>query len=583
MLLFSLFSSFHLLFLCFVFSSILLAKFVCFLYYKTILKSIDDGQEVDSHEEDVGFTTVECMDKEDWESVGDELQSSLYDEDLGFITFSCSKNGDLIADNISGGEVLQKGLCLKQSLRKEPSEQLVEEQASHCSPPSRHNIKEDKSTNYADLVTLSVNQLKCLTTPLIDTNEHSLVDNTDNSRGHINTEHDNLNMVKTFLEEDGNFIIFSPTKSKSKNVTSLEDHAAETFEEPFTLGSTSKSSSEWRTSLLNRNSSVSEYPFSSSSRRSCPTWESYSAFQKYDEEMIFYDQVSAQKLNETKLFENVKKVLPRSTSQKIVDKLRKRSKKSSEFRRNPFHELEAAYVAQICLAWEALSLNYKNFLLIRALQGEEDPGCPAYIAQQFQQFQVLLQRFIENEPYEYGRRPEVYARIRISSPKLLQVPEFRRTVKTENDEEEEWNTKISSAKFIAILEDGIRTFMNFLKADKGKHYHIFKALLKRNNRTTLVDPSLLHFLKKAYKKKKKKIKDISRVGKCLRKTMPREEDMEILMALVDLKVVSRVLKMSEIGEEQLHWCEEKMSKLRFWEGKLQRDPSPVFFPAHPLP
>ncbi|PIA39749.1 hypothetical protein AQUCO_02600302v1, partial [Aquilegia coerulea] len=546
--------------------------------------SIDDGHELDCHEEDLRFTTVECIDKEDWESVGDESLSSLYDEDLGFITFSCSKNGDLIADKVSGRKVVQKGIFLKQSLREEPSEQPVEEQASHSSPSSRHNINEDQSTSYTDSVTLSVNQLKCLAMPLIDTNEHSLVDVIDKSRGHINTEHDNLGMVKTYLEEDQNFLIFSPTKSKSKNVTPLEDHAAETFEGSFTIGSTSKSSSEWRTSLLNRNSSVSEYPFSSSSRRSCPTWESYTAFQKYDEEMMFYDQVSAQKLNETKLFEGVKVVLPRSTSQKIVDKLMKRSKKPSEFRRNPYHELEAAYVAQVCLAWEALSLNYKNFLLIRALQCAEDPGCPAYTAQQFQQFQVLLQRFIENEPYEYGRRPEVYARIRISSPKLLQVPEFRGFVKTENDEKgEDWNTKISSTKFTAILEDGIRTFMDFLKADKGKNYHIFKSFLRRNNRTALVDPSLLHFLKKAYKKKKKKIKDIGRVGKCLRKTKPKEEDMEILMALVDLKVVSRVLKMSEIGEEQLHWCEEKMSKLSFWEGKLQRDPSPVFFPAHPLP
>lgn len=95
--------------------------------------------------------------------------------------------------------------------------------------------------------------------------------------------------------------------------------------------------------------------------------------------------------------------------------------------KNPYKELEAAYVAQICLTWEALSWNYKNFLGSKASQGEEDSGCQAQIAQQFQQFQVLLQRFIENEPYDNGQRPEVYARMRNSSPKLLQVPEFQGT------------------------------------------------------------------------------------------------------------------------------------------------------------
>lgn len=95
--------------------------------------------------------------------------------------------------------------------------------------------------------------------------------------------------------------------------------------------------------------------------------------------------------------------------------------------KNPYQELEAAYVAQICLTWEALSWNYKNFIRSKASQGEEDSGCQAQIAQEFQQFQVLLQRYIENEPYEHGHRPEVYARMRNCSPKLLQVPEFQGT------------------------------------------------------------------------------------------------------------------------------------------------------------
>ena len=57
--------------------------------------------------------------------------------------------------------------------------------------------------------------------------------------------------------------------------------------------------------------------------------------------------------------------------------------------------------------------------------------------------------------------------------------------------------------------------------------------------------------------------------------------MEILMSLIDTKVVSRVLRMTGLSEEQLQWCDDKMSKVRVnADGKLQRDSSPLFFPAH---
>lgn len=80
--------------------------------------------------------------------------------------------------------------------------------------------------------------------------------------------------------------------------------------------------------------------------------------------------------------------------------------------------------------------------------------------------------------------------------------------------------------------------------------------------------------------KRMKIKDIFHSGKGLRKIkLKSEEEMEILMALIDLKVVSRVLRMKELNEKQLNWCEKKMSKVRVVEGKLCRDYStPLFLP-----
>ncbi|KAL6587877.1 hypothetical protein OROMI_000855 [Orobanche minor] len=37
--------------------------------------------------------------------------------------------------------------------------------------------------------------------------------------------------------------------------------------------------------------------------------------------------------------------------------------------------------------------------------------------------------------------------------------------------------------------------------------------------------------------------------------------------------------MSDLSAEQLHWSEEKMSKVRVLDEKYQRDSTPLFFPA----
>lgn len=357
----------------------------------------------------------------------------------------------------------------------------------------------------------------------------------------------------------------------------IEKDEEEIFGDSYTIGSTSKSSSEWRSSINCRDSGT-EDPFSSSSRRSCPKWESYTVFQKYDEEMTFLDRITAQKLHETESLRSIK-ACPRSISERIVHKIATINKKPPDVRHNPYRELEAAYVAQICLTWEALNWNYKNFQSKRVARRDFDPGCPAHIAQQFQQFQVLLQRYIENEPYEQGRRPEVYARMRLLAPKLLQVPEYR---DSEDDQikEEGFRSRISSAAFLMIMEDCIQTFMNFLKADRARPCQVLAAFFKRHKRSS-VDPALLTLMKKVNNKKKMKLKDARRTRKCIRKRkLNVDEEMEILMGLIDLKVVSRVLRMSDLSEEQLHWCEEKMSKVRVSQGKLQRDSSPLFFPSH---
>ncbi|CAI0410063.1 unnamed protein product [Linum tenue] len=171
---------------------------------------------------------------------------------------------------------------------------------------------------------------------------------------------------------------------------------------------------------------------------------------------------------------------------------------------DPYQDLETAYVAQMCLTWEALHCQYTQ-LSQRISCQPENPTSYNHSAQQFQQFQVLLQRFIENEPFEQGLRAEVFARSRRVLPRLLQV-----------------------------IESSILTFHLFVKMSKG------------------------------WKKK----------------TWPQSyEDVQLLFGLVDIKIVSRVLRMIRISKEQLIWCEDKMKKLNLAGSKLQRDPSPILFPC----
>lgn len=389
--------------------------------------------------------------------------------------------------------------------------------------------------------------------------------------------------INLCTREENMFVNATSSKLESNKkmfqlVQQQENEEHEIFGDSCTNGSTSKSSTEWRSSIKD---STTDDPFSSSSRRSCPKWESYTIFQKYDEEMLFFDRITAQKLHETESLRSIQ-ACPRSLSDRIVHKF---INKKPRQHHNPYNELEAAYIAQVCLAWEALSWNYKCFQRLRGSRSNnkerKDPGCPAYVAQHFQEFQVLLQRYVENEPYEDGRRPEIYARMRSLAPKLLQVPQYRDSEEDKGAHEDYYCSRISSDTFHEIMKEAIRTFMNFLNADKENRCQILLSAFLGRKRRVSPNAALLFLLKKLNKKTKSKVKDLRRSGMCFKnkRRLGDEEEMEILMSLIDLKLVSRVLRMRQVNDEQLHWCEDKMSKVRISNGKLQRDSSPLFFPA----
>jgi hypothetical protein len=66
------------------------------------------------------------------------------------------------------------------------------------------------------------------------------------------------------------------------------------------------------------------------------------------------------------------------------------------------------------------------------------------------------------------------------------------------DEDDEKDDLISAVQFLLILEESIRTFMAFLRADKRSHYEMFREMVKR--RVSAVDQTLVVTLKKANKK-----------------------------------------------------------------------------------
>lgn len=57
------------------------------------------------------------------------------------------------------------------------------------------------------------------------------------------------------------------------------------------------------------------------------------------------------------------------------------------------------------------------------------------------------------------------------------------------------------------------------------------------------------------------------------------EDVDLLLGTIDVKVLSRVVRMVKMSKEQLFWCEEKMKRIDWCDGQLERDPSPILFPC----
>uniref|UniRef100_A0A803PJH2 Ribosomal protein L34Ae n=1 Tax=Cannabis sativa TaxID=3483 RepID=A0A803PJH2_CANSA len=301
-------------------------------------------------------------------------------------------------------------------------------------------------------------------------------------------------------------------------------------------------------------------------------WGGFDAlYDKYCERMLFFDRMSTQQLKENGS-QTPTTPSPRSASKKLTSPLRCLSLKKFEepddetehlqqLQHDPYQDIETAYVAQICLTWEALHCQYTQMCQKIVCQ-PENSTCYNHSAQQFQQFQVLLQRYIENEPFEQGLRAEIYARARKSLPKLVQVPNVKASDQKEIEGEESPLT-VLAADLIKIMESSILTFHLFLKMDKKKSSGSLNLFGNQNHNATP-----LHQIQSSLEKKEMKLKELRKKRRGWKKrSWPLiQEDVPLLFGLIDVKVVSRVLRMVKITNEQLVWCEEKMKKLDLVDG-----------------
>ncbi|EPS68933.1 hypothetical protein M569_05836, partial [Genlisea aurea] len=300
------------------------------------------------------------------------------------------------------------------------------------------------------------------------------------------------------------------------------------------------------------------------------------------------------------------------------------SSSSSIFRRNRIHgadprtkkfmaelqsDLETIYVGQMCLSWEFLHWQYQKALDLLSCRDGDGDGQPAAaqrrrrrsshyneVAGEFQQFQVLLQRFVEDEPFRPPRLQN-YVENRCVFRNLLQVPVIRED--NFKDRRKNWSRDssdeyaITGEMLVAILEESIRIFWQFVRADPDSAS--IRSIIG-NNRRNIPDEEqqdhrrLLLDAIKIIRKKEKKLKEVLRSDACilkkLRRRWGREDDEECsddpvlcFFSQVDMKLVARVLNMSRITMEQLIWCHSKLSKITFSHRKIHIEPSFLLFPC----
>ncbi|CAK8540626.1 unnamed protein product [Lathyrus sativus] len=317
-------------------------------------------------------------------------------------------------------------------------------------------------------------------------------------------------------------------------------------------------------------------------------------YRSYRERMRKFDILNYQKmyaLGLMKLKDPLQSFSIHKKSSSTITSLFRRTKEidadpMKKFIRELYSDLEMVYVGHLCLSWEFLHWEYEKALKI----WENDQyGFRRFneVAGEFQQFQVLLQRFIENEPFQCPR-VENYARNRCAMKNLLQVPVIREDKGKDRKKlrkREVDNDAITSDMLVEILEESIRTIWRFIRGDKDASNLTIKSL--KEHHVELQDPAdsqLLVEILTDLQKKEKRLREILRSGSCILKKFKKHNEDETdpvlyFFSQVDMKLVWRVLNMSRITTDQLGWCRSKLNNINFVNKRIHVESSCLLFPT----
>lgn len=244
-------------------------------------------------------------------------------------------------------------------------------------------------------------------------------------------------------------------------------------------------------------------------------------------------------------------------------------------------DLERVYVGQLSISWEILHWQYTK---AQELQEHHSQDCYTYnqVAGEFQQFQVLLHRFLEDELFE-GPRVQNYVSKRLAILSLLQVPIIKND-RLKNKIVREYDA-ISITVLKEIMEESMRVFWEFLRADKHEDTFVLKQYhgTKLDHQDAAEHLELLMDTKSKLQKKEKRLKEILRSGNCIVKKIQKSQGgrvkHDLLICQVELSLVSRVLHMSRCTTDQLIWCQSKLNKINFVNRKFSVEPSFLLFPC----
>ncbi|XVF58281.1 hypothetical protein PTKIN_Ptkin07bG0052400 [Pterospermum kingtungense] len=239
-------------------------------------------------------------------------------------------------------------------------------------------------------------------------------------------------------------------------------------------------------------------------------------------------------------------------------------------------DFELIYVAQSCLTWEALHHQYRKvkFLTFSNCLFSDN------VAEEFQNFQVLLERFLEEERYCYqGKRAWNYVQARLASKTLLQVPKVMGFM-----EEEIKGETVHAKDMLKAIDKCIQTFGKFVSTDRKMTWWKFRSSLW--SYPPVEDPrdlERLADLTRTLQKKELWLKDLQGKQRCWFKkaVSPVEESQKetMLFSIIDMQLVSRVLQMSVVSSAQLKWCQDKVNNIEFKRGRLFRTHTGPLFPS----